>query len=75
LRDNVYAAGCHNGLGITKGTITGKLLIDYINGIDSSELRFLVSRPKPMRNPPRPILDAGINMTMMYKQIKAGSER
>jgi glycine/D-amino acid oxidase-like deaminating enzyme len=75
VRDNVYAAGCHNGLGITKGAITGKLLIDHINGVDSSELRFLVSRPKPMRNPPRPILDAGINMTMMYKQIKAGSER
>ncbi|MBV1788250.1 FAD-binding oxidoreductase [Marinobacterium sp. D7] len=75
LRDNVYGAGCHNGLGVTKGTIAGKLLADYLAGEDSEMLRYMLSRPTPSANPPRPLLDIGIKMTLLYNQLKAGAER
>lgn len=75
LRDNVYGAGCHNGLGVTKGTITGKLLADYLANKDSDLLRHMLSQPRPAKNPPRPFLDVGVSATLMYNQWKAGAER
>ncbi len=75
LRGNVYGAGCHNGLGVTKGTITGKLLADYVANQDSDFLRYMLSKPRPATNPPRPLLDLGVNATLLYNQWKAGAER
>lgn len=75
LKENVYGAGCHNGLGLAKGTITGKLLADHIADQDSDLLRYMLSKPKPATNPPRPILDLGVNATLLYNQWKAGAER
>lgn len=75
LKDNVHGAGCHNGLGVTKGTITGKLLADHLAGKESDLLSYLLSQPKPVSNPPRPILDIGVRATLLYNQWKAGPER
>lgn len=75
LRPNVYGAGCHNGIGVTKGTITGKLLADYLANQDSELLRYMLSQPAPALNPPRPFLDVGVNTTLWFNQLKAGAER
>lgn len=75
LRPQVYGAGCHNGLGVTKGTITGKLLADHLAGQDSELLRYMLAQPRPAANPPRPFLDMGVNATLLYNQWKAGPER
>lgn len=75
LKPNVYGAGCHNGLGVTKGTAIGTLLADHIAGQDSTLLRYVMSQPSPAKNPPRPFLDIGVKAALRYNQFKAGSER
>ncbi|MBQ0783604.1 MAG: FAD-binding oxidoreductase, partial [Amphritea sp.] len=63
LRDNVFGSFCHNGLGVTKGTITGKLLADLICEQPSELLSYMNSLSGPAANPPEPLLSIGVNAT------------
>ena len=74
LAPNVYGALCCNGLGITRGTITGTLLADWLAGQRSDLIDFLLASPGPNRNPPEPFLSAGVNMNLMWGQHRAGLE-
>ncbi|MFC7091630.1 NAD(P)/FAD-dependent oxidoreductase [Halomonas salifodinae] len=75
LGKNVFGVGGHNGIGVTKGTITGKLIADHLANKDSDLLRYMLSQPRPAKNPPRPLLDIGVAATLMYNQWRAGPER
>ncbi|WP_448144915.1 NAD(P)/FAD-dependent oxidoreductase [Pseudomonas silesiensis] len=74
LKDNVYGALCCNGLGITRGTVTGTLLADWLAGKKNHLIDFLLASPGPNRNPPEPILSAGVNMNLLWGQSRAGKE-
>ncbi|ANJ56250.1 Gamma-glutamylputrescine oxidoreductase [Pseudomonas fluorescens] len=74
LKDNVYGALCCNGLGITRGTVTGTLLADWLGGKKNHLIDFLLASPGPNRNPPEPILSAGVNMNLLWGQSRAGKE-
>ncbi|AEA69955.1 Putative oxidoreductase [Pseudomonas brassicacearum subsp. brassicacearum NFM421] len=74
LTNNVYGALCCNGLGVTRGTVTGTLLADWLAGKKNHLIDFLMSSPGPNRNPPEPILSAGVNMNLMWGQCRAGKE-
>lgn len=76
LAPNVYAAVCCNGLGITRGTVTGTLLADWIAGKrDHAELiDFLLASPGPNKLPPEPFLSWGVQATLWWGQHKAGIE-
>ncbi|MFU8927022.1 NAD(P)/FAD-dependent oxidoreductase [Acinetobacter puyangensis] len=74
LAPNVYGALCCNGLGITRGTVTGTLLADYIAGKRSDLIDFLLSTSGPNRVPPQPFLSIGVNATLWWGQMKAGKE-
>lgn len=74
LARNVYGAlGC-NGLGVTRGTITGKLLADWLAGEHDPLIDYLLSAPWPNTNPPQPFLSAGVNMNLKWGQYRAGRE-
>lgn len=74
LAPNVYGAlGC-NGLGITRGTITGTLLADWLAGERNECIDFLLSSPGPNSNPPEPFLSAGINLNLAWGVYRAGKE-
>jgi glycine/D-amino acid oxidase-like deaminating enzyme len=74
LAPNVYGAlGC-NGLGVTRGTITGALLADWLAGERNELIDFLLSSPGPNRNPPQPLLSMGVNLNLMWGQHRAGME-
>lgn len=74
LAPNVYGAlGC-NGLGVTRGTITGKLLADWLAGERSDLIDFLLAAPGPNANPPQPFLSAGVNLNLLWGQHRAGRE-
>ncbi|MDO5639983.1 MAG: FAD-binding oxidoreductase [Neisseria sp.] len=74
LAPNVYGALCCNGLGVTRGTVTGTLLADWLAG-DRSELTdFLLASPGPSKLPPQPFLSLGVNATLWWGQRKAGLE-
>lgn len=74
LAPNVYGAlGC-NGLGVTRGTITGALLANWLAGYGDELTDYLLSGPRPNGNPPEPFLSVGVNMNLMWGQYKAGRE-
>ncbi|KGU82531.1 FAD-dependent oxidoreductase [Pseudomonas mediterranea] len=74
LSNNVYGALCCNGLGITRGTVTGTLLADWLAGKKNPLIDFLLNSPGPNRNPPEPFLSAGVNMNLFWGQTRAGKE-
>jgi glycine/D-amino acid oxidase-like deaminating enzyme len=74
LAPNVYGAlGC-NGLGVTRGTVTGKLLADWLAGQRDPLIDFLLQAPGPNSNPPEPFLSLGVNMNLKWGQYRAGRE-
>ena len=74
LGQNVYGALCCNGLGTTKGTITGTLLADWLAGECNDMIDFLLASPGPSSTPPDPFLMLGVNINLMYSQHRAGIE-
>ncbi|NWD67132.1 FAD-binding oxidoreductase [Pseudomonas gingeri] len=74
LANNVYGALCCNGLGVTRGTVTGKLLADWLAGKRNDLIDFLLSSPELSRNPPQPLLSAGVNMSLLWGKSRAGKE-
>ncbi|WP_437880628.1 NAD(P)/FAD-dependent oxidoreductase [Pseudomonas sp. LRF_L74] len=74
LAQNVFGAlGC-NGLGITRGTITGTLLADWLAGERNELIDFLIGSSGPNRNPPEPFLSLGVNGNLCWGQYRAGLE-
>lgn len=74
LAPNVYGSlGC-NGLGVTRGTISGSLLADWLAGDKNDMIDFLLSSPGPSRNPPEPFLSIGVNFSLWNTFRKAGLE-
>jgi glycine/D-amino acid oxidase-like deaminating enzyme len=74
LAENVYGALCCNGLGVTRGTVTGTLLADWLAGKRNELIDFLLAAPGPNKNPPEPILSVGVNMNLLWGQCRAGKE-
>lgn len=74
LAKNVYGALCCNGLGVTRGTITGTLLADWLAGERNELIDFLVSSAGPNLNPPQPFLSFGVNANLRWGQFRAGLE-
>jgi glycine/D-amino acid oxidase-like deaminating enzyme len=74
LGPNVYGALCCNGLGVTRGTVTGTLLADWLAGQRNELIDFLLSSPGPNRNPPEPFLSIGVNLNLLWGQHRAGKE-
>lgn len=74
LAPNVYGALCCNGLGITRGTVTGTLLADWLAGKKNELIDFLLASPGPNKTPPEPFLSMGVNATLWWGQRKAGLE-
>jgi len=74
LAPNVYGALCCNGLGITRGTVTGTLLADWLAGQRNDLIDYLLASPGPNKNPPEPFLSAGVNMNLIWGQHRAGLE-
>ncbi|WP_017349207.1 NAD(P)/FAD-dependent oxidoreductase [Pantoea sp. A4] len=74
LAPNVYGALCCNGLGITRGTATGKLLADMIAGERNDTIDFLLASPGPNKTPPEPFLSIGVNSVLKWGHFRAGLE-
>ena len=74
LAPNVYGALCCNGLGITRGTVTGTRLADWLAGQRNDLIDFLLSTSGPNKVPPEPFLSIGVNATLCWGQMKAGLE-
>ncbi|NQD97024.1 FAD-binding oxidoreductase, partial [Pseudomonas sp. CrR25] len=74
IAPGVFSAVCCNGLGLTRGTISGKLIAEYALGMDSELLSIMLEQPKPSRNPPEPLLGLGVRSSIAWKEWSAGVE-
>ena len=74
LAEGVYGSFCHNGVGITRGTISGKLLAELVVGRDSELLAYMRAAGRPDRLPVEPFLGWGVRGNFAYRRYRAGRE-
>jgi glycine/D-amino acid oxidase-like deaminating enzyme len=74
IAPGVFSAVCCNGLGLTRSTISGKLIAEYALGMHSELLNIMLEQPKPSRNPPEPLLGIGVRSSIAWKEWTAGVE-
>lgn len=75
IGEGVYSANCYNGVGMTRGAISGKLLADLATGQSSSELEDIISvSGMPSKLPPRLALATGLNIRMRIAKWQSREE-
>ena len=71
---SVYASASGEGAGVAKTCLMGHYVAEWINGIDSEELRFLRRIATPSRLPPEPLPTIGATLRLMWEEYNAKSE-
>ncbi|WP_321924191.1 NAD(P)/FAD-dependent oxidoreductase [Paraburkholderia guartelaensis] len=67
------AVGC-NGLGLSRGSSSGKLIAEYALGQNNELVHQLLNQPHPRSLPVRPIVDMAVSATIWAKEMSAGAE-
>ncbi|MEJ6727379.1 MAG: hypothetical protein QNK73_08955, partial [Emcibacteraceae bacterium] len=68
----IYAAGCYNAAGISRGTAFGHALADFAVGNESDLINDIKEYPKPQWMPPRPILDIAMRSVVWGRKLNVG---
>ena len=71
---NIFVAGCYNGSGIGVGTLFGEQIALKANNENTEEINIIEKRNKANLLPPRPLLDIGVKLRLMYERFIAASE-
>ncbi|MCB1378834.1 MAG: FAD-binding oxidoreductase [Alphaproteobacteria bacterium] len=74
VAENVFAGSVGDGLGITRSNMLGLYLADLVCGVDSEELRYLLTTNTPGRCPPEPFRSIGANLRIAWSEFRAGGE-
>lgn len=74
LKPGVWGTVVHNGVGIAKGTISGKLLAEKICGFESESIALMDAKGRPSRNFPEPFNSWGVRMNARWRRLQAGLE-
>lgn len=74
LETGLFAACCQNGLGVAKGTASGKLAAELIYNHQSDILADVLQQEKPRKLPPEPFAWIGANAVMRWGEFRAGAE-
>ena len=75
LEENLFSACCQNGLGVAKGTLSGKLAAELICGSSSPSLEYFRQQAQPRKLPPEPFASIGGNLSLRWGEFKAGKEK
>ncbi|MGI9354707.1 MAG: NAD(P)/FAD-dependent oxidoreductase [Rhizobiaceae bacterium] len=74
LSSNVWVAACQNGIGVTKGTISGLLAADLASGRDNPLIADMQSLGEPVKLPPAPLAALGARAKMGWEKWKNRAE-
>lgn len=74
LEPGLFSACCQNGLGTTRGTLTGIAAAEAASGITSPVADFFAAQDSPTRLPPPPLSTIGATATMRWKEWGARQE-
>lgn len=65
---SIWAVAGHQGVGITRGTIAGELIADFMLGNDHALMPSMLKIASPPRFPPRPMLDIGVRARLAWER-------
>ena len=71
----VYTAVCQNGLGASKGILSGILAAEYATGTENPYIADYLAMDKPTRLPPEPFASLGAAVYLNWKEWRAGREK
>ena len=74
LAAGIAAAGVHNGTGLSRGAICGKLIAEMMCGEGSDLLDAMLGRGRPNRNVPDPVLGWGVDLYARRLRLQSGRE-
>ncbi len=75
VEEGLVTACCQNGLGTSKGTLSGMSAANYLAGGNASFAEELLAQPLPEKLPPEPLAYLGANAFIRWGELKAGKER
>lgn len=71
---NVYAGAAGDGTGVTRASMSGTFLADWVCGRDSEELRYMQQCDAPSYCPPEPFRTVGATARLVWEDLHARSE-
>jgi len=74
LEDGLYSACCQNGLGTTRGTLSGLLAAELATGTSSARLDRALASPNPTKLLPQFLSKPGAAAFLKWQEMKAGAE-
>jgi len=75
VADGIWAAAGFQGIGVTRGTIAGRLVADMAMGIANPLTEDMMRIASPPANPPRPFLDMGVTLRTVWEAWSERDER
>lgn len=75
VASGLFSACCQNGLGTSRGTLSGMLAADLAAGVDSPFLARQLGFDPPRWLPPEPLAWLGANARIRWQEWRAGAER
>ncbi|MEM7033461.1 MAG: FAD-binding oxidoreductase [Chloroflexota bacterium] len=75
VETGVYAAVCQNGLGASKGILSGLLAAEYATGTTNPYIHEYLNADPPTRLPPEPFATIGATAYLNWKERQAGREK
>lgn len=74
LEPGIFASLGYAGIGMPRGTISGKLLAEYALGLESDLIRDVLALSDPKLLPPQPFLGYGVNARLAWERWCARGE-
>ena len=74
LDDGLYSGCVQNGLGTTRGTLTGIGAAELASGETSAITRHFTAEAQPKKLPPQPFQQIGANAMLRFREWRAKSE-
>lgn len=71
---NIWMAACQNGIGVTKGTISGILVADKACGVDNPLINDMEALGSPVQLPLRPLVEVGARAKIGWEVWKNRTE-
>jgi glycine/D-amino acid oxidase-like deaminating enzyme len=74
LERGIFASLGYSGVGVPRGTISGKLLAEYAMGSESDLISDVETLSGPPRLPPKPLLDVGVRARLAWHRWQNRAE-
>ena len=75
IEKGLFAACCQNGLGASKGTLSGILAAEHACGYENPYIEDHINEAQPTRLPPEPFATIGATVYLNWQEWRASLEK